>query len=189
MLLNCWFSFHAHILPESPLRSNNFFHWTNVQQLPLAVWNNCNCLSFDLLSLSFNLAPRCSLRNMFVLEDAASCSQRVFFFPSFFLSFSFCRGWSLRARLRTTDTQRHELISAVYKHLGWDLGHRESLVGRERKASVVQQSTSTSFTSAFRLPSTAAHFSSRFRLSLFAVSLNPITCLKLLYTHTYIQIK
>lgn len=111
MLLNCRLSFFpAHTLPESPLWLNRFIHCTNVQQLPLAVRNNCNCLSFAPLSLGFNLAPRSSLHNVFVLEDAASCSQQgvLFFFSLsiFSPSSSFCRGWSLRARLWTTDTQR-----------------------------------------------------------------------------------
>lgn len=88
MLLNCRLSFFpAHTLPESPLWLNRFIHCTNVQQLPLAVWNNCSCLSFAPLSLGFNLAPRSSLHNVFVLEDAASCSQQGVFV--FFLSLHF----------------------------------------------------------------------------------------------------
>lgn len=66
-----------------------------MQQLPLAVWNNCNCLSFAPLSLGFNLAPRSSLHNVFVLEDAASCSQQgvLFFFSlHFFPLFFFLQG-------------------------------------------------------------------------------------------------
>lgn len=96
MLLNCRLSFFsAHTLPESPLWLNRFIHCTNVQQLPLAVRNNCNCLSFAPLSLGFNLAPRSSLHNVFVLEDAASCSQQgvlVFFSPPFFPLFFFLQG-------------------------------------------------------------------------------------------------
>lgn len=162
MLLNCRLSFFsAHTLPESPLWLNRFIHCTNVQQLPLAVRNNCNCLSFAPLSLGFNLAPRSSLHNVFVLEDAASCSQQgvLFFFSLsiFSPSSSFCRGWSLRARLWTTDTPRRwdDLCRFFYEHLGWDLADGESLVRRERRASAAQHSTSTSSsepTSALWLP-------------------------------------
>lgn len=163
MLLNCRLSFFpAHTLPESPLWLNRFIHCTNVQQLPLAVWNNCNCLSFAPLSLGFNLAPRSSLHNVFVLEDAASCSQQgvfvfflsLHFFPLFFfLQGLIPQGTSLNHW--HTATVRWSLPFFFYEHLGWDLADGESLARRERRASAVQHSTSTSSsepTSALWLP-------------------------------------
>lgn len=80
MLLNCRLSFffRSHITGEpAVVESLHPLH-----KRATTVRNNCNCLSFAPLSLGFNLAPRSSLHNVFVLEDAASCSQQgvLFFF-------------------------------------------------------------------------------------------------------------